>query len=258
MSVSNEASAPAVRRLGSYTTAKVTAGRVERLERHVARLRRDAARLGLPQPARADVEEAFLEAAREAFGRGDGIVRVEWSRAEGAGAAPQLIATSRAYVAAPETWRAITSTVVHPGPERRANAKCVDVAAWDAGREQVAAGDFEEVLLYDAQGRLVEGCHSNFLLVLEDGRLVTPALALGGVEGLGLSEVRHGRTDLEEAELSREDVATARELSSVNAVRGVVPIVTLDGRPVGDGRPGPRSIALGAVFGARWPSSFPR
>lgn len=256
MSVSNEASDPAVRRFGSYTTAKVTGGRVERLERHVARLRRDAARLGLPLPERAAVEEAFLEAAREAFGRGDGIVRVEWSHAPGE--APQLIAKPRAYVAAPPTWRAITSSIVHPGPELRANTKCVDVAAWDAGREAVAAGDFEEVLLFDAQGRLVEGSHSNFLLVLDDGRLVTPALALGGVEGLGLETVRYGRGDLEEAELSRDDVASARELMSVNVVRGVVPIVSLDGQPVGDGRPGPRSVALGAVFGVRWPNSTPR
>ena len=181
MSVSSEAGAHEARRFGSYTTARVTAGRVERLERHVARLRRDARRLALPLPERSAVEETFLETARESFGRGDGVLRVEWSHAPGE--APELIAKPRAWVESPRTWRAVTSSIVHPGPDLRANTKFVDVAAWDAGRDEVALGDYEEVLLFDARGRLVEGSHSNFLLVLENGRLVTPALALGAIFG---------------------------------------------------------------------------
>ncbi len=89
------------------------------------------------------------------------------------------------------------------------------------------------------------------IVALDDGRIVTPALSLGGVEGLGLETVRHGRSDIVEDGITREQVAGARELMGVNAVRGVVPIVTLDGKPVGQGRPGPRARALGAVFGVR-------
>ena len=85
----------------------------------------------------------------------------------------------------------------------------------------------------------------------EAGALVTPELALGGVEGLGLAVVRHGRRDLREARLDREAVLNVRELMCVNAVRGVVPIVEFDGRPVGDGQSGPVSRRLGAVFGRR-------
>ena len=136
MTASNEASDLEVRRLGSYTTAKVSAGRVERLERHVARLRRDAARLDLPLPDRTDVERVFVASAQETFGRGDGIVRVEWSHAPGA--APELIAKPRPFNMLPATWRAITSRVVHPGPELRANTKYVDVAAWEPAARDVA------------------------------------------------------------------------------------------------------------------------
>ena len=64
------------RRFGSYTTARVSAGRVERVERHVRRLQRDAARLGLPPPDATQTEHLLLETARRAFGPGDGIVRV--------------------------------------------------------------------------------------------------------------------------------------------------------------------------------------
>jgi len=248
MRPSNEAPAAEPRRLGSYTTAKVSAGRIERLEQHVARLRRDAGRLGLPLPAGRDVERVSLESARETFGRGDGIVRVEWSHLPGE--PPELFAIPRTFAPPGRTWRAIVSKTTHPGREFRANTKYVDVPAYDLGREEVASSEIDEVLLFDSDGFLVEGSHSNFLAVTAEGRLVTPAFALGGVEGLGLTIVRHGR-DVAEARLTWEDVANACELMSVNTVRGVVPITEVGGRRVADGRPGPRSRSLSAIFQAR-------
>jgi branched-subunit amino acid aminotransferase/4-amino-4-deoxychorismate lyase len=53
--------------------------------------------------------------------------------------------------------------------------------------------------------------------------------------------------DLERERLDRGDVAEAEELMAINAVRGVVAIVELDGRPVGGGRPGPRAGDLRRV-----------
>ena len=244
-----EASSQSVRRLGSYSTAKVSRGRVERIERHATRLRRDAGRLGLPLPDRCEIERRFLEAAAESFGAGDGIVRLEWSHLPSG--PPELIATPRAYVPLPEVWKAATSSIVHPGREFRANTKYVDVSAYDLSRKDVAANDYDEVLLFDAQGHLVEGSHSNFIVVLADGRLVTPSLELGGVEGLGLSVVRDDYPELEELEIHLDTLRNAQELMSVNAVRGVVPITELDHQPIGTGHPGPWSIRLGAIFAQR-------
>lgn len=244
MSQSNEASAEAPRRLGSYTTARVTRGRVERLERHAGRLRRDAARLGLPMPTRVEIERVFRETAAQAFGRGQGIVRVEWSHLPGEG--PELIAITRPLGDRGDRWRAARSKAVHPGLEFRANTKYVDVEAYDLGRAEVHEGRFDEVLLFDEGGLLVEGCHSNFLVVTEAGDVVTPDLALGGVEGLGLSIVRESHPEIGFAKLRTEDLDTARELMSVNAVRGVVPIVELDGQLVGRGEPGPWAHKLDA------------
>ena len=51
---------------------------------------------------------------------------------------------------------------------------------------------------------------------------------------------------MHEQDVSRETLHAARELVAVNAVRGARPITELDGRPVGNGRPGPlaRQLAL--------------
>jgi branched-subunit amino acid aminotransferase/4-amino-4-deoxychorismate lyase len=44
--------------------------------------------------------------------------------------------------------------------------------------------------------------------------------------------------------VSRAQLAAAREILATNAVRGVRPVIALDGRPVGDGKPGPWSQRL--------------
>jgi len=233
-------------RFGSYTTARITGGRVERVERHATRLRRDADRLGLPQPTRIEIESLLVEAARSAFGSGDGILRIEWSRR--GDDPPKLLALPRALGPEPECWIATISKATHPGPEQRHNTKHVDVAAYDLARQEIREWQCDEVLLFDRDDLLVEGARSNLLLVTESGRLVTPDLALGAVEGLGLDVVLESRPEIGVARLSPDDVARARELISVNVVRGVVPIVELDGRPIADGQPGPWARRLRNLF----------
>ena len=246
MSDSNEASGQKSRRLGSYTTARVSAGRIERLERHAGRLRRDAERLGLPIPSRGEIEGVFLAAAQKAFGLGDGIIRVEWSHLPGS--EPELIPTARAIGPVPSEWSAVSSSATHPGPGLRANTKCVYLGAYDVGRMEIREADFDEVLLFDADGYLVEGAQSNFIVVTKDGQVVMPDPALGPVEGLGLAIVRESFPDVRFAKLSIEDVQSAREFMSVNAVRGVVPILELNGSTIGSGEIGPWARRLATPF----------
>ncbi len=148
----------------------------------------------------------------------------------------------------PDCWLAAASEVTHPGPERRRNTKHVDVTAYDVAREEVAKLGLDEVLLFDSGGLLVEGSRSNFLVVTEAGRLVTPDPALGAVEGLGLTIVLENHPTIDFAKLSRDDVACSRELLSINIVRGVVPIVRLGDHPIAQGEPGPWAIRLRHLF----------
>jgi len=228
-------------RVGCYTTARVTGGRIERLERHAGRLRRDALRLGLPAPERRAIEDVARAAAATELGRGDGIVRIEWSVAQ------QLSASTRSLGIDPGVWRAITATTLHPGPESRAGAKALGVPAWDAARAEQADAGVDEALLFDAAGRLVEGSRSNLVVVTAEGFRLTPARGLGPVEGLGLECIREVSGGiLESLAIDRRDLSRARELIAVNVVRGAVAIVELDGRAIGDGRPGPLARTLRA------------
>lgn len=227
----------------------MTRGRVERVERHAARLRRDAERLGLVLPDPRTLETVILESARDAFGRGDGVVRVEWSRDREGDPVPTLSVSTRALGPEPETWRAATVSVVHPGPGDRHNTKHVDIPSLAAARAERDAAGVDEVLLYDAEDRLVEGSRTNLLVVSASGRLETPDPAFGAVEGLGLTILRERVAACTGARITRDDVADARELLAINAVRGVVPIVELDGKPVADGQPGRWARRLLPLFG---------
>jgi branched-subunit amino acid aminotransferase/4-amino-4-deoxychorismate lyase len=62
--------------------------------------------------------------------------------------------------------------------------------------------------------------------------------------------VLENRPEIAFEKLDENDVASARELMSVNVVRGVVPIVEFAGRPIADGQPGPWARRLRNLFDA--------
>jgi D-alanine transaminase len=236
-----------MQRVGCYTTARVTGGRVERLERHARRLARDADRVGLPPPDRAAIEATAIARARAALGRGDGIVRIEWSAAPPD--PPVLLVATRPLGFDGSRWRAITASIPHPGPEARRGAKAIGVVAWEAARAEALAARVDEALLFDEAGRLVEGSRTNLIVVAQTGGAWTPAPALGAVEGLGLACVQEAVPEIRASEgLDRATLRSALELVAVNAVRGAVAVVALDGEPIGDGRPGPLARRLRSLF----------
>ncbi len=242
--MSNDASA----RIGSYTTARVSQGRVERTERHVRRLQEDASRLGLPPPEGSEVERALVEAAGRAFPRRDGIIRIEWSRRPRE--EPALHTTTRPLGEDDELWRARVSRAVHPGPGERANTKSIGVEAYEIGREEIRSDpEIQEVLLCDANGHLVEGARSNLLIELRGARLVTPDPQLGAVAGLGLAIARECLPELGEIRIRLGELDQVRAIAAINVVRGVVPIASLsDGsKPDLEARPWLR--LLREVFG---------
>ncbi|MFP6655623.1 MAG: aminotransferase class IV [Myxococcota bacterium] len=233
-------------RKGSYTTARVTNGRVERVERHARRLFRDAARLELPLPNLREIEELLIETAACHFRESDGIIRVEWSRR--GEAPPELVATTREIGAAQIAWRAERSQAIHPGLADRRNTKSVAVDAYDTARSEITQGENDESLLFDADGFLVEGGRSNLLIVMPTGGLLAPDPALGAVEGLGLTIVLESVAEVETIRITQDELQSAEELMAVNAVRGVMPIIAFDGRSVGSGAPGRWSKRLQPLF----------
>ncbi len=225
----------------------MTAGRVRYLERHVARLCRDAAACGLPPLDPIRIRTLLCELA-ERSPHPEAIARL--AAIAGAGGELRLDASLRSFE--PELpgrgWIAHAAALCHPGARPGSGSKSCDRALYDEALARAAGAD--EALLFDAEERLVEGARSNLCFALASGALATPPLARGGVAGVAREIALARVPELAERDLGRCQLGALRELIALNAVRGAVAITRIDGRRVGSGRPGPWASRLEAALAA--------
>ena len=227
---------------GCYTSARWAGGRVRFGARSARRLARDARTLELGEVDVAQCQEGMHALGHACFGDGEGIVRFQASR-DGSGLL-HVTGTARAIGESPASWHATTAPFPHEGPAPWAGAKVTNHLRFALAREHAAARGADEALLFDPAGRLVEGARSN-LIILDDAGPVTPPLSRGAVAGVCLEILRERFPALREQDVDRKRLLAAREVLAVNSVRFVVPVGSLDGRPLATGEGG----SLCAEFG---------
>jgi branched-chain amino acid aminotransferase len=158
---------------------------------------------------------------------------------------------ARAYV---EGVKVILASTPRPSPEAvdptaKTGAHLAQVIAMAEAR---AAGA-HEALLRDAQGRLTEGVSSN-LFTVRDGRLRTPPLAAGILEGVTrgavLALARAAGIPVEEVWFAPDELDRAQEAFLTSTHREILPVTRVGDAPVGDARPGPVTARLHAAFRA--------
>jgi branched-chain amino acid aminotransferase len=108
-----------------------------------------------------------------------------------------------------------------------------------------------EAILCDNIGRITEGSSSNFFIV-SGRRVTTPPLSVGLLEGITRKKVmellRADKIGLAEQPLWPIDLQRADEAFLTSSVRGVLPITRVDGQPLGDGKVGPITRRLLALY----------
>lgn len=107
--------------------------------------------------------------------------------------------------------------------------------------EALKAG-YDEAILLSPQGYVSE-CTGENLFVVRHGRIITPPLSAGALEGITQDSVTTIARDLgyevEFGHILRSDLYTAEEAFLTGTAAEVVPIASVDDRPVGGGQPGP-------------------
>lgn len=134
------------------------------------------------------------------------------------------------------------SDILSPQAKTAANYTSPMAAKWKAVRE-----GYDEVLLLDDEGFVAEGPTTNVFAVDEAGGLVTPppAKVLHGVTRRSLLEIaKHDGRAVREAHIRPDDLRAAPEVFLSGTTANVMPVVALDGEPVGHGEPGPVTLAL--------------
>ncbi len=243
---------------GVYEVVPAYAGRPFRFAEHMARLDRSLGELRIANPHTREEWMALVMRLIESYAATvnkpaqdtDQLVYIQISRGVAmrdhvmpAGLKPTVFATSnRLYIYPPEQ-RAAGFSCVSADDFRwqKAHIKSTSLAAAVLSRQASAdVGAIETVMFRD--GSLSEAAASNVwvvkngtLLGAPKDNLVLEGIRYGLIEGL----CRDAGIPFELRRVSRAEVLAADELILSSATKEVLPVVQLDGKPVGNGKPGP-------------------
>jgi len=241
-----------------FEAFRCIAGAFYNLDAHLTRLQESAAEIRLRPPLPRARLLAALRAAVRAGGRRNCVVRVFFSRGPGSFSVnPRDCPAPQAYIAVAPTPPSAMAR--HPGGVRLKTCSFQFQPVFQAGLkscnylpsammqlEAVTAGA-DYAAGFDSRGRLAEGATENIGIITRDKRLLFPPSG-GILEGTTMRRVlalagaltAHGRLKAAgRAPITRAAFDRAAEIIVCGTSTEVAAAVSVDGRPVGDGRPGP-------------------
>jgi D-alanine transaminase len=248
---------------GVYEVCEVNGGRLVDEPMHMRRLQRSLGELkiAMPMPLAA-LRVVLRETVRRNRVR-DGLVYLQVSRGVARrdhafpppGTAPSIVVTARNADFSAAERAAAGGIGVITVPENRwdrvdikAVALLPNVLAKQAAKEQGA----KEAWFVGKDGYVTEGSSSNAWIISRDGKVITRPAETGilrGVTRTVLLEVLKAQgLELDERPFTVEEAYAAREAFVTSATQNVMPVVQIDGRPVGNGAPGLVATALRQDF----------
>ncbi|MFS8038479.1 D-amino-acid transaminase [Xanthobacter sp. AM11] len=248
---------------GVYEVCEVWNGHLVDERRHLDRLERSLRELRIAEPmGRAALSLVLREVVRR-NGVRDGLVYLQVTRGVARrdhvfpplGTAPSLVVTARRADRAAQEKVAQQGVAVITVPENRwprVDIKSISLLPNVLAKQQAKEAGAREAWFVDAQGFVTEGGSTNAWIVTRAGRIVTRPAELGILRGITRTVVmevaRALGLEVEERPFTVAEAAAAQEAFITAATTVVMPVVVLDGRPVGDGKPGPVAVALRLKF----------
>jgi D-alanine transaminase len=248
---------------GVYEVCEIRGGHIVDETRHLDRLDRSLRELRIAAPMK---RESLALILREVIRRNrvrDGIVYLQVTRGvaprdhgfPASDVAPALLVSARANDPSRLAGHALRGVAVVSVPEtrwQRVDIKSVallpNVLAKQAAREQGAY----EAWFVDANGMVREGASTNAWIITAEGVLCThptgQAILAGVTRATLIEQLHQAGLRFEERAFSLIEAKAAREAFITSATSILLPVIRLDGEPIGDGRPGPLTLRLRAAF----------
>lgn len=247
-----------MRGVGAFETLRTYRGHPHALPQHLARLERAVTALGIPPILVESEFRPLLADAVTATGFADVRLNLIVTPGRHTGGVfgaeqPTTVTLLRELVEPPAAWyRDGVSAVTFRGSRVCPEFK---TTTYITGREGLLAAEragAHEAFYVEADGQISEGVTSNVLL-LKDGAVLTPeADNLPGITRAGLEPIaRELGLEWRSERFTTEDLYAADELWLCSAIRELVPVVAVNGQPIGDGAPGPWAAQLRAAYRAR-------
>jgi branched-chain amino acid aminotransferase len=250
---------------GLFEGIRIYGRRVYKLDEHLARLYHGcrALKIGMTLDAPA-LRGIILDVCRKAD-IADGYIRLNVTRGTGLGLDPRAVLTepnvmvmvSTLNLYPPESYETgldvvTTSWRVIPPDALDPRIKCIGryAANIQAKHEANRAGAGEGLML-NAQGHVAE-CTGDNLFAVHGGKVTTPHPSCGILQGITRDTVaallRDAGREVKDGFLTLFDLFSADEVFLTGTAAEVIPMVSLDGQPVGDGKPGPVTREAIALF----------
>jgi D-alanine transaminase len=246
-----------------YEVCEVRDGRLIDETRHMARLERSLAALAIPAPMS---RAAWTRVLRETIRRNRvryGMVYLQVSRGmarrdfyfPAADTLPTVICLARRLSATKGEAQAAKGIAIQSTPDVRwanCDIKTVMLLPSSIAKQRAKESGANDAWFVDEMGYVTEGASSNVWIVDREGKLVTRALdkaILPGVTRATLLDLlaREGIAVVERP-FTIEEAQAAREAFITSATSLVMPVVSIDGKTVGNGAPGLLAQRLRAEF----------
>lgn len=246
---------------GVYEVVTVQDGHLVDEEGHLDRLDRSLRELSIPWPVgRAPLRLILREMVRRNRVR-DALLYMQITRgvaprdfAFPAAVEPSLVMTvRRANLRAKALVESGVSVITIPDIRwKRRDIKSVSLLPQVLGKQKAREAGAFEAWQVDEDGNVTEGCSSNAWIVTADGKLVTrqPShLILKGITRSGIIRLAEmSGFSLEERPFSVEEAHAAQEAFLTSATTYAMPIVRIDGKVVGNGKPGALTLRLREMY----------
>jgi D-alanine transaminase len=247
---------------GVYEVCEVRGGRLVDERLHMDRLQRSLRELHIRMPMPVAALDVIL---RETIVRNrvrDGILYLQITRgvarrdhAFPPNTTPSIVVTARSldFTTTEKTAAEGISIITVPDNRwERVDIKSVsllpNVLAKQAAREQGA----KEAWFVDKDSYVTEGSSTNAWIVSREGKLVTRSADHGILRGVTrtvlLRVIKAQGLELDERPFTVDEAYAAREAFVTSSTQTVMPVVRIDGRPVGNGAPGLVATALRRDF----------
>ncbi|HBY03584.1 MAG TPA: branched-chain-amino-acid transaminase [Desulfotomaculum sp.] len=250
---------------GVFEGIRAYHNRVFRMDEHILRLYKSARAITLQIPLTEDeMKEIVLETCRRNDLR-DGYIRLVVTRGPGdLGLDPRkchkptLLCIAASIQMYPEELyqqglELITVATRRNLPEAcNPQVKSLNYLNNICAKIEANLAGVPEAIMLNQQGYVAEATGDNIFIVDDDSTLITPPASAGALEGVTRNTVMEIAVKkgikVEECTMTRYDIYNARECFLTGTAAEVIPAVKVDGRPIGEGKPGKMTWELIDAF----------
>lgn len=248
---------------GVYEVCEIRGGKAVDLPRHMTRLQRSLSELRIAMPMPLTALEIVIHEVMRRNRVSYGIVYLQVTR----GVArrdhafpvkpvkPAVVVTARSLSLQKNQATAARGIGVITVPENRwprVDIKSVSLLPNVLAKQQARENDAYEAWYVDKDGHITEGASSNAWIITKDGKVVTRSAESGILAGITravLTNVLEAlQIKFEERPFTPEEAYQAAEAFVTASSQIVMPVVRIDGRNIGNGKPGAISRRLREEF----------